>query len=120
MSTADIQILTSEYHSTLKRTRTLANWLIPGVGQVKHKMRLQYLPVLVNKKMFKERQRRNRTTQERWSPTDQIWDNLAIEILISNGSELSKIQSRGLMIEINEYIHKRRERTSSFLQQNAN
>ena len=70
--------------------------------------------------MLKERQRRNRTTQERWSPTDQIWDNLAIEILLSNGSELSKIQSRALMIEINEYIHKWRERTSSFLQENAN
>ena len=90
MSTADIQILTSEYHSTLKRTRTLANWLIPGVGQVKYKMRVQYLPVVENKKMLKERQRCNRTTQERWSPTDQIWDNLAIEILLSNGSELSK------------------------------
>ena len=70
--------------------------------------------------MLKERQRCNRTTQERWSPTDQIWDNLAIEILLSNGSELSKIQSRALMIEINEYIHKCRERTSSFLQENAN
>ena len=44
--------------------------------------------------------------QERWSPTDQLWDNLAIKILLNNESELSKIQSRGLMIEINAYIHK--------------